>query len=170
MLSRAQPENAKLIAGWLADESKRRWLTENLRWNPITEQLVKVAIRRPDQAWYLFQDPSETRGGFVGLVALDHIEPKDGVANLWYVLGDSSRAGQGLTTAAIRALCSTNPMNLKVAMAWAAATNAGSLRCLEKAGFSLLGIVDDAFQLSIGERCARHLFYRRLDSSDLRDA
>ena len=169
MLSRAQPENAKLIASWLAEVRSRQWLTENLRFNPISEQLIKVAIRRPDQAWYLFQDPSEASDEYVGLIAFDHIEPRDSVANLWYVLGDSSRAGQGLTTAAICELCATNPLDLTVAMAWAAEKNAGSLRCLEKAGFAPLGIVDDAFQMSNGERCARHLFTRRLNSSNLVD-
>ena len=158
MLTRARPEDADLIADWLSVEETRCWLTENLREKPVTAQLVKVALRRPDQAWFLFTDPAVGSGAHVGLVALDHIEPSDGVANLWYVLGEKEHAGRGLTTAAIKEFCCSNPLSLRVAMAWAAAPNIASIRCLEKAGFSLIGIVDDAFQLPDGNRCARHLF------------
>lgn len=167
MFDRARPDDARLIAGWLATEANRYWLTENLRWDPVSPQLIKVAIRRPDQAWYLFKDPSKPDGEFVGLIALDHIEPRDGVANLWYVLGDKSRERQGIMTEAIRQFCVANPMDIRVVMAWAAGANIGSLRCLEKSEFSLLGIVDDAFQLPNGKRCARHLFSRRLNPANI---
>ncbi len=123
--------------------------------------LVRAAMRRPDQLWALFCDADETP---VGLIALDSIDAADGVANIWYVLGDETRGGQGLTSAAIDRFLVANPAGLVTVTAWIGAPNTASIRCIEKAGFREIGRISDAFAVD-GARHDRILFERRLAPS-----
>lgn len=160
MLRRALPEDAERIAGWLSRPEVNRYLTSNLRGVELRSQLVQVALRRPDQAWFVFSDADSERDAPVGLVALDGIDEIDGVANLWFVLGEQERAQRGLTSTAIKMFCEDNPLGLRVAMAWAAEVNEPSLKCLARSGFCQTGRVDNAFSLMEGGRCARLYFSR----------
>ncbi len=160
MLRKAGPDDAGLIAAWLNSTDNRSYLAENLRHGQLSEAVIKVASRRKDQAWYLYANDDSPTTPAAGLVALDHVEPIDGVANLWYVLGNKSFAGQGLTTRSIVEFCELNPLALEVAVAWAAEANLASIRCLEKAGFDPVGTIPNAFLLSNGRRCARKVYCR----------
>lgn len=156
MLRPARPEDADRIAGWLSDPAITRYLTSNLRGGTLTPQLVQVALRRRDQLWFVF----EVDGKPAGLVAIDSIDTWDGVANLWFVLGESSLGGRGLTSAAIGEFCALNPAGLHIAMAWAGSPNVASLRCLARAGFHEVGRIPDSFVVPEG-RFERVLFQRR---------
>lgn len=160
MLRRAEPEDAGLIARWLADPAITRYLTSNLRGAAMTPQLVQMGLRRRDQAWFVFGD-GDAVAPAQGLVAIDSIDAGDGVANLWFVLGEVRERRRGLTSRAIDELCRTNPMQLHVATAWVAEPNVASLRCLARAGFAEVGRIADAVALPEG-RCARVLFARGL--------
>lgn len=127
----------------------------------MTAGLVRAAMRRPDQLWAIFCDADETP---VGLIALDTIDATDGVANIWYVLGDEARGGQGLASAAIDRFLVANPAGLVTVTAWIGAPNAASIRCIEKAGFREIGRISNAFAVE-GARHDRVLFERRLDRS-----
>lgn len=163
--------DAERIASWLGMADINRYLAESLRGKNMTAPLIKVALRRPDQAWFLFSTAAEPLEP-IGLIALDQIEPEDGVANIWYLLGAPSATGQGLTSAALQTFCALNPASLRVVTAWVASENPASIRCLEKAGFQPLGVIPDAFAIAAdgasrgvsGGRCARHTFYRSLSA------
>ncbi|MDJ0948111.1 MAG: GNAT family protein [Alphaproteobacteria bacterium] len=157
-IRRAEPEDAELIADWLNRPAIRRYLASNLRGGDMTAALVRAALRRPDQLWALFCDD---RDAPLGLIALDSIDAVDGVANLWYALGDESRAGQGLTSQALDRFLGANPLDLATVTAWVGAPNTASLRCLAKAGFHEIGRVSNAFVVD-GARHDRVLFERRL--------
>lgn len=156
MLRPAIAEDASLIAAWLSDPQLSKYLTSNLRGITLSPQLVKVALRKRDLSWYVFSAGDDAP---VGLVALDSIDATDGVANLWFVLGDQTKARTGLTSTAIRKFCEDNPANLALVTAWAAEPNLPSRGCLLRAGFEEFGRLDDAVNLPEG-RCARILFKR----------
>lgn len=160
MLRRASAEDAAMITAWLNDTDNSRYLAENLRLRQLNGGVVKVALRRSDQAWYIYSSGIGEANRPAGLVALDHVERFDGVANLWYVLGEKEFSRQGLTTRAIVEFCELNPLSLNVAVAWSAETNIASVRCLQKAGFNLVGTIPNAFAFTDGLRCARQLFFR----------
>ena len=130
------------LVSWLNDPDICRYLTENLRRGDVTEMLLGAGLRRRDQAWYLFfEEVSEVP---LGLVALDTIEADDCHANLWFLLGAQDRAGKGLTSMAIKKFCDENPENIHSVTAWAVSLNTASVRCMVRAGFQRVGIIQDA--------------------------
>lgn len=151
----ATPEDSDRVAAWLNAEWARGFLSANLRAGTMTGALVRAALRRPDQRWFV----AEAEGRAAGLVVLDQIDAADGLANLWYVLAEPALRGRGLMPAAIEALCRANPAGLHVVTAWAGAPNRASQRCLEKAGFRPIGRVSGAFAVN-----GRHdrLLYERV--------
>lgn len=148
VLRKAENDDLSLLVGWLNDPNICRYLTENLRGGALTERLLAAGLRRRDQAWYLFSESAD--GLPLGLVALDAIEPQDSHANLWFVLGAKNRAGEGLTSAAIRLFCDKNPEGLHSVAAWAIDANEASVRCLKRAGFDLVGRLNEAARLDDG--------------------
>jgi len=150
----ARLDDSARIAAWLSEAETRRFLSSPLRDGPIDAALVRAALRRPDQAWFLFGVDDEP----AGLVAFDGIDKADGIANIWYVLGEQGLAGRGLTTAALKQILADNPLRLVTATAWVAEPNAASVRCLEKAGFRPVGRVTRAFRDRDGRRYDRLLY------------
>ena len=161
MIRAATEHDADLIAHWLSDHEITRYLTSNLRGGTLSAQLIKLALRRKDQGWFVFTRDDDPQGAPAGLVAVDSIDAGDGIGNLWFVLGDKSLGGQGLTSRAIDELCTQNPLRLHVASAWVAEVNVPSLRCLARAGFAEIGRIEGAVALP-GTRAARVLFARKL--------
>jgi RimJ/RimL family protein N-acetyltransferase len=141
-LRAARAEDAALIAGWLNEPAIRRYLSSNLRGGAMTAGLIRAALRRPDQAWYLFLDEADDP---LGIIAFDTVDTTDKVANLWFALGRSERAGRGDTSGAITRLLGANPLGLHAATAWVGEPNIASARCLEKAGFQIVGRSRRAF-------------------------
>lgn len=161
MIRAANVEDAEAIAEWLSDPSKTRYLTSNLRGATLSAQVVKLALKRKDQGWFVFTADDDPNGSPVGLVAVDSIDAVDGIANLWFVLGRSDLGGKGLTANAIDQLCRDNPLTLRVFSAWVVEVNTPSLKCLARAGFDNVGRIDNAVALD-GTRSARVLFARQL--------
>lgn len=163
-LWRAEQTDAPKIARWLSEPANVRYLTSNLRNATLNAGLVNAALRRPDQAWYLFAPElgsAKADQSAVGILAVDSIDVIDGIGNLWYVLGDQSRAGRGLATAAILRFVENNPLKLHCVTAWLGAPNLASARCLEKAGFQKVGRIAEAFMVE-GARHDRLMFQRIL--------
>jgi [ribosomal protein S5]-alanine N-acetyltransferase len=161
VLRRAEFADAPQIASWLSNPKNNRYLASNLRsLSTMNAGLVNAGLRRRDQAWFIF---ARAGAGSVasGLLAVDSIDEIDGVANLWYVLGDQSHGGTGLTTAAIARFVADNPLNLHSVTAWLGEPNVGSARCLEKVGFKMVGRVAEAFVID-GHRSDRLIFQRLL--------
>lgn len=161
MIRAATDADADLIAAWLSDAGTTRYLTSNLRGGTLTPQVVKLALRRRDQGWFVFTAADEAGAPPVGIVAVDAIDTVDGIANLWFVLGDPRLGGRGITSGAIAEFCAANPIGLHVVSAWVAEPNTPSLRCLARAGFKEIGRIEDAVELPEGRR-ARVLFARQL--------
>ena len=161
MIRAATEQDAEAIAAWLSDPETTRYLTSNLRGGTLSAQVIKLALRRKDQGWFVFTRDDSPESPAAGLVALDSIDAIDGIANLWFVLGDSTLGGKGLTSRAIGQLCVQNPLRLHVFSAWVAEVNVPSLRCLARAGFAEIGRIEDAVALP-GTRAARILFARQL--------
>jgi RimJ/RimL family protein N-acetyltransferase len=154
-LRAATADDADRVAPWLNADWARRYLSSNLRAGAMTPALIRAGLRRADQGWHIV----ELDGAPAGLVVLDQIDKADGIANLWYALGDPALQGRGTMSAALRLLCERNPAGLHVLTAWAGAPNIASQRCLEKAGFARIGRISGAFAVD-----GRHdrLLYERV--------
>jgi RimJ/RimL family protein N-acetyltransferase len=161
-LRKAERDDAGQISDWLNRPEIARYLSENLRHGGMTPMLVSAGLRRRDQLWMLFAPASGAEP--CGLISLDGIEPEDGHANVWFLLGDAARAGQGLTSRALHLFCRINPAGLRVLSAWAVAANRASLRCMEKAGFEPVGRIREG-ALVEGVRHDRIVMQRLLGQS-----
>lgn len=149
VLRPATADDCTAIAGWLNDPAINAMLSANLREGGLTAQALALGLRRKDQSWFVF---GVTDGPPAGLIAVDSIDRGDAIGNLWFLLGDQTLAGRGLTSAAIEAFCRHNPANLHVATAWIVDGNAASVRCLEKAGFRHAGRVAEGVNWQGGRR------------------
>lgn len=132
-------------------------LSSNLRGGGLSAAALAIGLRRRDQLWTMFLPAPDASPA--GLIAVDNIDPIDSIANIWFVLGDSSLRGKGLTSAAIVRFCCENPSGLHVLSAWIVDGNNASLTCLGKAGFELAGRISQAVRIA-GERRDRILMQR----------
>ncbi len=151
-------DDAETVAGWLNLERVRKYLSSNLRGGTMQPGLVRAALRRPDQHWFVFTVDGEPAGAIV----LDTIDETDGLANCWYLLGDERFLGKGHTGTALKAVLDANPAGLHCVTAWCGAPNEASIRCLQSAGFCPVGSYTGAFVVD-GKRSDRLLFERVLD-------
>lgn len=138
-----------MIAGWLNDPAINAMLSANLRDGGVSPQALALGLRRKDQSWFVF---CVGESAPAGLIAVDSIDRGDAIGNLWFLLGDRTLGGRGLTSAAIDIFCQSNPANLHVATAWIVDGNAASVRCLEKAGFRHAGRVAEGVRWQGGRR------------------
>ncbi|MGB8273640.1 MAG: GNAT family protein [Alphaproteobacteria bacterium] len=155
----AAAEDAETLARWLNDPRVIRYLTSNLRHGGMTPALVRSGLRRADQSWHVIEASRRP----VGLIAFDTIDREDGVANMWYLIGEEGALGRGIAAAAIGKLLTANPLRLHAVTAWVGEPNAPSLACLDKAGFRRVGTVAGAF-VAEGRRSNRILFEKALES------
>jgi RimJ/RimL family protein N-acetyltransferase len=155
----AAPADAECIAAWLNADWARTYLSSNLRGGAMTAALVRAGLRRADQSWHVV----ERAGRAAGVIVLDSIDREDGIANVWYALGNAAERGKGTMPAALNQLFAENLLRLHVVTAWIGAPNQASRRCLEKAGFRQIGVISGAFKLD-GRRHDRVLFERVLGS------
>ena len=132
-----RPDELETLAGWLSDPELNRWLTSEWRGQQIDARKMAITVR--NKANRLFTITWQGRA--VGLAALYGIDLTDGYAEIWYVLGDRSLGGRGITTAAVQALVTRGreELGLVSITAWVVAPNLGSVRVLEKSGFSQVG-------------------------------
>ena len=140
----ADKDDAELIANWLANDEVRRYLSSSLRGRTVPSQLIEVTLKRRDQAWNIVL----VNGRASGLLVLDDYDAADGVANLWFCLGDLSMRGLHIMPEAIVLLASSPPLAVKVLTAWVGSNNMASLRCLKRADFRLVGRIKNAFRVN----------------------
>ena len=139
----AESIDADLIATWLGYAGVRRYLSSSIRERVISRQLIAVALKRQDQSWTVVV----VDGNPVGILVLDDFDHFDGIANLWYCLGDLSMRGRHIMPTAIDLLTSLPPLPVQVISAWVGSNNRASLRCLERAGFRCVGKIKNAFRV-----------------------
>jgi RimJ/RimL family protein N-acetyltransferase len=136
-LEELKPDQLELAAGWLSKKEISRWLTAEWRERPITPSILAIAVRNRRNRIFVVR----YRGQACGLVSLADIDTLDRTAMVWYLLGEPSLSGHGITSEAVRQLTrlAFQEMALESVYAWAMHDNAPSQRVLQKAGFSPAG-------------------------------
>ena len=112
-------------------------------WENRAFQLIEVTLKRRDQAWNIVL----VNGRATGLLVLDDYDAADGVANLWFCLGDLSMRGLHIMPEAIVmyffATSSCKGLN---SMGWL--KQYGLVACLKRANFRLVGRIKNAFRVN----------------------
>ena len=154
-IRKLEREHLGTVAAWLSDPATNRLLTAEWRGRTIDATVLAIALRNRRNVFYQV----EHDGRVCGLVAFSDFEPTDRVAMIWYVLGDRSLAGRGVTTAAVRQMCDVGFRELGLASIWAMvfAPNLASLRVLRKAGFQDAGCIRQSERID-GAQVDRMLF------------
>lgn len=132
-----QREQFDTVARWLSDPSKNCWLSSEWRNKTVNPSLIAIALRNKRNKFFMVRSDGEP----CGLVALSDIDPDDGTAMVWYVLGEDRFAGRGITSEAVRQLAAWAFKYLKLfsIYAWAMENNAASRKVLVKSGFREVG-------------------------------
>lgn len=158
------PGEFELVASWLVEGESNQWLTSDWRGRPVDRTLIAVAVRNKKNLFFLVK----CGGTAAGLAALADIDPVEGTAMVWYVLGEKRFLGRGVTTSAVRQLIgrAIGDLGLESIYAWIMEDNLPSRRVLEKAGFREAGRLRSAASHA-GKRVAR--VYFDLTKEDLAD-
>jgi len=132
-----RPEELELIAGWLSEPELNRWLTSEWRGQAVDARKMAITLRNKKNRLYTITWDERP----VGLAALYDIDVGDGYAEAWYVLGDRSLGGKGITTDAVGQLVAAgrSELGLVNVAAWVVEPNRASVRVLEKNGFQQVG-------------------------------
>lgn len=136
------PEHFELAAGWLSNPDINRWLTAEWRGRIVTPTLMAMVLRNKRNRIFLVR----YNGQPCGLTGLSDIDTADATAMVWYVLGDHTFSGRGITTDAVKQMArlSFNEMGLASLYAWIMEDNGPSERILQQAGFRKAGRIRDA--------------------------
>lgn len=128
-----------LVAGWLADPVNARWLDFGPGQRVLTAGALAFMLQR--ELHLLRAVRVADRAHPIGVVALSYVDRRTRTAQLWYLLGDKTCEGRGLTSAAVGRLLriAFHEIGLEAINAWAVEHNVGSIRVLERNGFRLIG-------------------------------
>lgn len=132
-------ERLTLAADWCAAPDNWQWLDFGPAGRVPSGMTLRVMARRPEHRIRLFTDDGDVRP--IGLVALSEIHRTFRTANLWYLLGDKSRGGQGFTSRAAGMVLDDafGDLGLEAITAWVVEGNEPSVRILERHGFRTIG-------------------------------
>lgn len=133
------PEYFGLAAEWLSRPNTNRWLTSEWRDREVNSSVIAIAVRNRRNRLFAVKH----NGNPCGLVGLSDIDMPDRTAMVWYVLGDLSLSGKGITSEAVRKLenVAFSEMGLVSLYAWIMEDNIASEKVLLKAGFKQVGCV-----------------------------
>jgi len=131
------PDYFELVARWLSKAEINRWLTSEWRDRVVNAALIAMAVRNRKNRLFLVR----YNGQPCGLIALADIDMADKTAMMWYVLGEQTLSGRGITSDAVGQLArlSLDQMGLASVYAWTMEDNTGSKRVLQKAAFREAG-------------------------------
>lgn len=152
-------EDHETLKPWFEDPENNRMFTSEFRnISEYNKMFLLIALKRPENAYYMV----EHNGVAVGFVSLIHIDATDRSGQLWYVTGEKERRGKGAMTAAVSKLLeiACDELDLHTAYTWVAEENIGSIRVLEKNGFSMFGRQREAF--FDGERFKDKLWFDKI--------
>ena len=149
-------KNLPLVTDWLLEEENWKWLDFGSGVQRLAPAAVALMARRDTHVLKVFTAGNDQPAG---LVALSNIALEFRTAMLWYLLGDKSHSGKGLTSHAVREILDLGFGELALASiwAWVAEPNRASLRVLEKNGFRKIGRQRHCHVVG-GELCDRILF------------
>jgi len=131
------PDHFELAASWLSRPDTNRWLNSEWRGRQTTSSMIAIMLRNRKNRLFLVRSD----GLSAGLVGLADIDFPDKTAMVWYILGETSLSGKGVTTEAVRQVASIafGEMGLYSLYAWVMEDNTASLRVLDRAGFKKAG-------------------------------
>ena len=131
------PEHFATVAGWLSNPEINQWLTGEWRDRVIDPTVIGIAVRNKRNRFFLVRSD----GVPSGLVALADWDAVDGIAMIWYILGDPASGGRGVITQGIRELVRTafDTLGIDALHAWIMEDNQRSRKVLEKNGFRETG-------------------------------
>ena len=137
-----KPADAALHARWLADPEVARFRTARY---PLSGTTIAASLAGDERTTQFTVVAGGERIGYAALRRSHHVENRGAEADL--LLG--ARRGEGLGTAAARALCAYGfgTLGLHRVSAWVVAGNAAALRTGARAGFA-------------DEGTSRHRLYR----------
>ena len=149
------PEHFERVASWLGKTEINRWLTAEWRNRVVNATLISIAARNQKNRLFLVRCEGEP----CGLAALAEIEPIDKTAMVWYVLGEQTLSGRGITSDAVKLLTHLcfDKMGLASVYAWAMEDNGASQRVLQKAGFREAGRI--RYAASSGGRQVDRIYF-----------
>lgn len=140
-----KPEDFQLIAKWLSDPAINRWLASDYRGKQVEPRIVAMVMRNRKNRLFLVSDNAKPSG----LVALADLDMEDRCAMIWYLLGESGKAGRGITSQAVYQLCllAFQEIGLSSLYAWIMEPNRASRRVLEKNYFREIGTMRRATKM-----------------------
>jgi len=127
------------IAAWLAKADNHRWLDFGGGRQSLDRITLKIMSRRNAHLLRVFTLESDDSP--VGIVVLTDISRNFKKATLWYLLGDTRRAGKGCTSRAVSMILAEGfeRLGLHSVNAWTVDANVASIRVLEHNNFQLIG-------------------------------
>lgn len=134
-----EPHDLELAAGWLSNEQNCAWLDFGGGVQNLSPLALAAMSQRSIHDLMVFGADGETAP--IGLIGVSNIAPMFGSGTLWYVLGEKSYEGRGITSQAIEQALDRafGTLGLESVNAWVVANNVGSIRVLEKNGFQQIG-------------------------------
>jgi RimJ/RimL family protein N-acetyltransferase len=137
-LRNLEDRDLPVVTSWLSNPENARWLRFGPRLKTLPGSVLKLMARRDLHMIRLFS--AELGGPPVGIVALGDIDRDFRTATLWYVLGDTTLRGRGLTSRAVSRLLSEGfATGLGAVNAWVVEGNMPSIRVLQHNRFRLIG-------------------------------
>lgn len=137
-----RPDDFSVVGEWLSRPAVNEWLTSDWRGRTVDPTLLAMTSRNKKNRLYLVRDENEP----AGLVALADLDAADGIAMVWYLLGNSDTGGKGIISTALGQLLSVafTTLDLHAINAWIIADNTRSRRVLERNGFREVGRLREA--------------------------
>jgi RimJ/RimL family protein N-acetyltransferase len=150
-------DDLPMVASWLSDPRNLRWIDFGPGQPALSAITLRVMMQKPHFCLRVYTSDEQEQP--VGIVALSMADSHLRTAMLWYVLGDRSCAGRGLTRRAVGYMLrlAFDELHLRSVHAWVAEGNAASLRILERSGFRPAGRLRAAHELD-GQPCDRLLY------------
>jgi RimJ/RimL family protein N-acetyltransferase len=134
-----EKESLPLIAEWVNDQEISRYLASDNGYSlSQEEQWYEKTMTRPDNyKWGIFLGEK-----LIGNTSLMKIEPIHRNATYGILIGDKSAWGKGIGTEVAKAVSAYgfSRLNLNVIYGDAFVSNIGSIKALERAGFTSYGI------------------------------
>ena len=125
--------------GWLADSQINRYLESRFSSHDraSVEAFVRSMIESPNNILFGIHDRRLNR--HVGNIKLGPIDRHHGVGEIGIMIGDCAAWGRGIGSSAISRIVeiATHDLGLRKLSAGCYATNVGSKRAFEKAGFAI---------------------------------
>ncbi len=132
---------SEAYVGWLNDPLVNRFLESRFGAATLesTKEFIAQQLASPTALFLGIR--SRTHGRHVGNIKLAPIDRRHGVAEIGILVGDRATWGQGLATEAIALLAeiARHELGLRKLTAGCYASNVGSARAFEKAGFVIEG-------------------------------